>query len=297
MKEILAPPLSMARRPSGANAIALMCCAMLLLPIGDAFAKAAAQDTAYSGIAIAWARFVTGLALIAPYVLVAGALRGLGRGFYAAQLLRGALLACAIAMIITGASTAPLADVYGAFFVAPFVATLWAAAVLKERVRRLEWAALGVGFIGVLLVVQPSGAADPGLLWACGAGCCFGTFLAATRWAAGSGPPLAQLGGQLFVGSVLLAPFAVSDFVSEGVEAPWLLLGSGVASAAANLLSIMALRSANAAALAPLIYLQLASATVVGWAFFSDAPDLLAALGLCVIGLSGLGRLFMGRAR
>lgn len=273
---------------------------MLLLPIGDAFAKAAAEAGGYSGFANAWARFVVGVFLIVPIAVLSNSFRGLGRDFYTAQLIRGALVAVTISLMTTAVSLAPLADVYGAFFASPLVATLWARFALKERVGRLEWTALAIGFAGVLLVVKPSGEMNLGLLCALAAGCTFGTFLAVTRWTAASGPPMAQMAGQLTVAVALLSPLAIGEFVSETGEvaapAAEFLLGSGLASTIANLLSIFAFRAAPAALLAPVVYLQLLSATAVGWWAFGDAPDIWAAVGLVVIALSGVGRFLWRRS-
>lgn len=279
-------------------AMTMMIAAMLLLPVGDSFAKLALAASDYSGGAVAWARFALGVVLVVPVVALSGQLRGLGRRFLIASALRGALLASTIALIITGAGMAPIADIYGAFFIGPVAATLLARFVLREPVARGEWIAVGLGFVGVLLVVKPGGSMSEGLIWAFAAGCCFGGFVTATRWSAGSGPPLAQLAGQLVVGAALLSPiglaeFATTETLSRGIAAPWPLLGSGVASAASNLLSIMALGMARASALAPLVYCQLISAASLSWLVFGDAPDALAALGLTVIAAAGLGRLVL----
>ncbi len=275
-----------------ARALLMMVAAMLLIPVGDAFAKAIAAEHGYSGAALAWARFAVGLALLAPYALAVDLFRGLGRFFYAAQLLRGALLSAVIAFIIEGARTAPLADVFGAFFIGPAIATALARLLLRETVTPLDWAAVSAGFLGVALVVKPGGEIQPGLLWALAAGLCYGGFLTATRWTAGSGPPMAQLVGQLGVGTLVLAPFAVSDFLEIGVAAPGLFLGSGVSSALANLLAILAFREARAALLNPLVYCQLFSAALLSWTVFGDAPDLLTGLGLAVIAAAGLSRIW-----
>ncbi len=282
---------------SPAVGLALMAVAMLLLPAGDAIAKHLTAITAYGAGFLAWSRFVVGLALIAPVAAGNGQLRGLGAGFLLRQALRGGLVASAIMCVINAVKTAPLADVYGAFFVGPTAAIVMARLLLGERVRLAEWVAVLLGFAGVLLIVRPTGALTPGLLWALGAGMSFGGFLVATRWAAGSAPPLAQLAGQLFFGFAFLAPLGIGDLLRLGIEAPGWLLAMALASGAANLLQILAVRHAGAAMLAPVVYLQIAAATALGWAVFGDRPDGWTAAGLAVIVAAGLCRVPWRRRR
>jgi drug/metabolite transporter (DMT)-like permease len=145
-------------------AIAMMVVAMLLLPTGDAIGKYLGQITVYSAGFLAWSRFVVGLSTIAPLALATGAFRGLDRLFLLRQAIRGFFTAGAIFCILNAVKTIPLADAYGAFFIAPVVATFLALFVLREIVGVREWAAVLIGFAGVLLVVQPGGNLSTGLL-------------------------------------------------------------------------------------------------------------------------------------
>ncbi len=282
---------------SPAAGIALMALAMVLLPAGDACAKHLTAITGYGAGFLAWSRFVVGLALVGPAAAATGQLRGLGPSFLLRQAIRGGLVASAITCVINAVKSAPLADVYGAFFVGPTAAIVLARLLLKEMVRPREWAAVLLGFAGVLLIVRPTGTVGAGLLWALAAGLCFGGFLVATRWAAGTAPPLAQLTGQLFFGFAFLAPLGIGDFSRLGIEAPGWLIAMALFSALANLLQLLAVRHAQAVMLAPVVYLQLVAATAFGWALFGDRPDGWTFAGLAVILMAGLARVPLGRAR
>lgn len=267
-----------------------MALAMVLLPAGDAIAKHLTAITVYGAGFLAWSRFVVGLALIGPVAAASGQLRGLTPMFAVRQALRGGLVASAIACVINAVETAPLADVYGAFFVGPTAAIVLARVLLREEVRPAEWAAVLLGFAGVLMIVRPTGELSPGLLWALAAGMSFGGFLVATRWAAGTAPPLAQLAGQLFFGFAFLAPLGIGDLVRLGIEAPGWLLAMALSSALANLLQILAVRHARAVMLAPVVYVQIVAATALGWAMFGDRPDGWTMAGLVVILAAGACR-------
>jgi drug/metabolite transporter (DMT)-like permease len=280
---------------SPAAGIALMALAMVLLPTGDAIAKHLTAITAYGAGFLAWSRFVVGLALVGPVAAASGQLGGLDGMFLLRQAVRGGLVAGAIVFVINAVETAPLADVYGAFFVGPTAAIVMARVLLHERVRPREWLAVLLGFAGVLLIVRPTGEVSPGILWALASGLSFGGFLVATRWAAGTAPPMAQLTGQLFFGFAFLAPLGVGDLVRHGIEAPGWLIAMALASALANLLQLLAVRHAGAALLAPVVYVQLIAATALGWALFAGRPDGWTFAGLSVILIAGLFRVPLRR--
>ncbi|MEM8793088.1 MAG: DMT family transporter [Pseudomonadota bacterium] len=260
-----------------------MALGMMLLPVGDAIAKHITTITLYSGAFLAWTRFAVGFALVAPYVAARGLHRDLGWDFIRRQAIRGGLVAVAITCMINAVERAPLADVFGAFFVGPSIATILAVLLLGERARWPDWAAVILGFVGVLLVVQPTGEPGAGLFWALGGGCLFGCFLVATRWSTGSAPPIAQLAGQFFFGGLVLAPIAIGDLVTHGLVQPWLILIAAISSGTSNLLQILAFRHAGAVYLAPMIYTQILSATAISVFIFGDRLDPVALLGLVVI--------------
>ncbi|MDC1198845.1 DMT family transporter [bacterium] len=202
--------------------------------------------------------------------------------------MRGVATTCAILFMITAVSKAPLADVFGAFFIGPGATTLIARFVLREEVRRREWIALALGLVGVVLVARPGFEMSEGLVWALAGGVSYGAFQAATRWTAGSAPPLAQNFAQMAVGAVILAPFGAPDLLAHGVEAGGWVIAMALSSLTANLLTILAYRHARAGVLASIIYLQILSATGLGWVAFGDLPDLVGAIGLAVICSSAL---------
>ncbi|MEX2519068.1 MAG: DMT family transporter [Paracoccaceae bacterium] len=277
-----------------ALALLFMCLGALLIPVGDACAKAISNVSTLEPITIAFVRFLIGAAIFVPLAVARRQIPRLSRRFVTAQILRGACVAGGITGMVTAVSYAPLADVFGAFFIAPAIATALAMVFLKERVTRGDVLSLALGLCGVLLVTRPDAEMNIGLLWALFAGSCYGAFNAATRWSAGFAPPLAQMAGQLIVGALLTAPLGAAGLSAVG-EAPWLLVGSGLASAAANFFLVMAYARERAAVLSPLIYLQLPSAALIGFAAFGEMPDTLAAAGLALIVFAGLGvRLIWG---
>ncbi len=277
--------------------VLMMALAMLLLPTGDGVGKYLLGKTTYSPEFLSWSRFVVGVALLLPIAIARGWLKGLGLSFYLKQALRAALVMGAITLILNGLKTIEMSDAYGAFFIGPVVATVLARVLLRETVTVKEWTAVALGFTGVLLVVQPSFEMNVGVLWALAAGTCYGGLLVATRWAAGSGPPMAQLTAQLFFAMIFLMPLGLPDFLENGVQEPVLLGLQSLISAAANLLTLLAMARAPAAWLAPVVYLQILSATSLGWLVFGHQPGGYAAIGLVLILAAGLSRIPRKRAQ
>ncbi|NEN93013.1 MAG: EamA family transporter [Okeania sp. SIO3H1] len=281
----------------------IMVAGMAFIPIGDSFAKLLSEASPFAGATVAWMRFGIGALVAVPLTLAAGEWRNTPQGFWRVQLIRSLALCVGIGGMVTSVQTIEIHNAFGAFFVGPAVATILTRLVLKEAVTPLEWAAVALGFLGVLLVVQPTTDLKPGILWALFGGVGYGAFLVATRWAAKHGRPLGQLAGQLTIGFVLLTPLSLWAWPSGDALSliSWpvalFILGSGLASAAGNMLTIVATRMVRAARLMPFVYFQLFSAAIVGWLIFGDIPNLLAVIGLAIIASAGALQFLSKQAR
>jgi len=286
-------------------AIAFMALGMMLIPMGDGIAKHLSYTTEYSAAFIAWARFVLGACVMLPFALRKVTPGKLPKEFYSKQGIRGVLVALTVVCIIRAVSLSPIAEVFGAFFIGPVLSVILSVYMLGEKASVTEWFSVVLGFVGVLLVVQPDlswlirsneltraeYSQTAGLYWALLAGIFYGFFLVATRWAAGVGPPLAQVSVQFLVAAVVLTPFAIGNLIQHGLVSVYWLLLMGTTSVLANYFSILALARAKAAVLAPVVYMQVVAATVLGLLLFNETLDSTAALGLAIILLSGFLRI------
>jgi drug/metabolite transporter (DMT)-like permease len=155
-----------------------------------------------------------------------------------------------------------------------------------------------VGFAGTLMVVQPSFAEVgwPALLPLCVA-VIFAFFMLVTRRISREIDPMALQGATALVALPIVLPFA---FLPAGGDAPlvgWIMpaggdvalfVALGIAGSVAHLLMTWSLRFAPSATLAPMQYLEIPIATLVGLVIFGDLPDGLAAAGIVVTIASGL---------
>ncbi len=277
---------------------------MTLIPVGDAIAKLLSNTTEYSASFLAWARFSLGAFILLPLAFIKRPTTKLCKAFYVKQSIRGLLIALTVVTIIKAVSISPIAEVFGCFFIGPILSVILSVFFLGERARVTEWLSVILGFVGVLLVVQPAflGFSPPhntaidvvidrtGLYWALLAGLFYGLFLVATRWAADIGDPIAQVTLQFVVAALVLAPFAMPDLMHYGVVSIGFLITMSVTSVMANYCSIQALARAKAAALAPVVYMQVVAATLLGIVMFDESLSFIAGLGLAIIVLSGFFR-------
>lgn len=241
-------------------------------------------------IFVAWSRFTLAAMFLLPFSGVR--FRDLAGLRDWRVLLRGAVIAAGICCILTALRSEPIANVYGAFFIGPLVSYLLSILWLKERPTGRRSALLLLGFIGVLLVVKPGFGASLGMGFALAAGVFYGIYLALTRLVAGAFPPRFLLLSQLLIGTALLTPLAARAELPALTLTPLSLIAlSALGSAVGNYLLVVANKSAEASLIAPLVYSQLISATVLGVLVFGDWPDAYALTGLVLIAVSGAGAL------
>ena len=275
--------------------ILLMLGFCVLAPLGDGLAK-------YIGTAVPLAilllvRFGAQVILLAPVVAVWGL-----RWQYSGRVLRlvvyrTLLHIAGIGMMFLSLRFLPLAEAIAIAFVMPFIMLLLGKYVLGEEVGHRRLIACVVGFIGTLMVVQPS-FAEVGLpaLLPMAVAVVFALFMLVTRQIAQQVDPIAlqAVSGAIASGILLLVMLLVgADTGDMALVAPpvdlWpLLLVIGIVGTMAHLLMTWALKFAPSATLAPMQYLEIPFATIIGWLFFRDFPNGLAALGIAVTIATGL---------
>lgn len=266
------------------RAIFIMLIAMSLIPAGDTAGKLLTGSYEVAPVFVAWSRFVIGVLLVVGFVSRSALILFTKPSIW----IRAALLTIGIFSIQTGLRTAPLADVFAAFFVGPIFSYVLAAIFLKEPISTMRSALIALGFCGVLFVVRPGGTLEPGLIWAFVAGLSYGGFLTMSRWLSTSGTPIALIFSQLTIAALILLPFGITQIPPMTGKIAGLTLASGACSMLGNLLLLYAYRLAPATKLAPLVYLQLIAAVTLGWAVFGQLPDMFTAIGLTVIVAAGL---------
>lgn len=289
------PPVRQ-RRTEVETGMTMMAVAMLMVPAIDALAKSLGETVPTGQISAS--RFLFQTLFLAPLVLLGGhrfQLAGLP-----VQAARGALIALVTVLFFTSLRFLPLADAIAIFFVEPLILTLLSAAFLGEPVGWRRLLAVAVGFGGALMVIQPSfeEAGWPAFL-PLGAAFGFASYLVLTRRLAQAGDAVAmQFYAGVFGCLTMVAVMAMAVGLGVGsvyfvpvwpTTVDWLkLAGLGAVATAGHLLVVHALRRAPAGVVAPFQYLEIISATLLGYVFFDDFPTPEKWLGIAVIIGSGL---------
>ena len=121
-------------------------------PLLNASAKYLAVT--YPVLEVAWARYAGHFIYMLLFFLPQRGIRILACSRPALQLLRSTLLCISTVIFVTGLPYVPLATASAISFTGPFIVTALAPLVLGERVGPKRWAAVAIGFVGALVVVQ-----------------------------------------------------------------------------------------------------------------------------------------------
>jgi S-adenosylmethionine uptake transporter len=203
------------------------------------------------------------------------------------QFARAGLTAIETALFYAAVFYLPLADVMSFYMAGPIYVAALSHLLLGETVGWRRWAAILVGFGGVLIMLQPTGSFSPASVYALVGSIVFALAIILGRLLRGTGDTTLvtwQTIATLVVGGIMMAGQWQAPTTVEW--AGMLLLG--VVACLAHLMIVRALKLAPAAMLAPLHYTMLLWAVVFGWAFFGDVPGPRILLGSAVIVLAGL---------
>jgi len=276
--------------------VALMLGFCITAPMLDVAAKLASATVPVGQITAA--RFIVQCALMAPFVWIMGLSLRVPRGQWPALLFRAALLLVSTFCFTAAIRVMPLADALAIVFVAPFIVLLVGKFYLGEDVGPRRVGAAMVGFVGVLLVIQPSFAAfGPVALFPLGTAVGFAFYILVTRGLSRRMHPVALqfhtglIASLLCVPVLLLAQDSGTELLGlvwpEGIAWLW-LFGVGCFAAISHMMMTYALSLAPSATLAPLQYLELPVATLLGYLVFQDFPDALTLTGIGIIIGAGL---------
>jgi drug/metabolite transporter (DMT)-like permease len=233
-------------------------------------------------------RSASALLILAPLVMRAGFSSVFGVPDPGRHLIRNVLIVAEVAFFYLAVREMPLADVMTIYMAAPLLVTALSVPLLGEKVGLRRWIAVGVGFIGVVLVLRPGGDfLSSGTPIALAGSLTFALTLISTRSLRGaSGLTLitTQTLGVGLAGTVAL-PFV---WVTPTLLELSLIGVLGVVALIAHVLVNHSLKLSPAAVVAPYQYTSLVWAMALGWAFWGDIPELPVAFGAALIIGSGL---------
>ncbi len=244
----------------------------------------------YPPFQVAALRGASSLPLVLVWALITvGPLRLL-KVRWSLHLLRGVLGVLMMASFVYALRVLPLSTAYTVFFVAPLLITALSVPVLGERVGPRRWIVIAIGFVGVLVVLRPTG---EGVLTVAG----LAVLLSALGYAVSAitvrvlartdstQAMVVWLMASIAFGAGVLAlpewrPLLAADL--------WLIAGVGVAGALGQYTVTEAFRHGEASSIAPLEYTALLWGLILDYSLWHVLPDAMTWVGAAIIVLSGL---------
>lgn len=212
------------------------------------------------------------------------------------QLFRGALLATEIVIFIYGLTLVGLAMAQSIIQIAPLLITMLSVPFLGEKIGWRRWSAIVAGFLGVLLIINPTGASfDLNLLLPLTAAAMFSIYSVATRAVSKTDSSVTSLfytavGGVLVLtvaGLFQMVPIAPKDWIWVAA-----LCACGISS---HFCLIKAYEVLEASEVQPLTYLQLVFGAFIATFIFHETLTWNIILGAIIVVGAGLFSIFRQR--
>jgi drug/metabolite transporter (DMT)-like permease len=269
--------------------VALVIAATFLFAVADTLGKHLAALHAVTMVLAV--RYAVNLALVG---LVMGPRHGAGlwrTRRTGLVVVRGLCLAAASISMLMALRVMPVAETVAIIYITPVLVMLVSGTILGEKVSATGWLCAALGFAGVLLIARPGSGLDPlGVALSLGNACLATAYHLLTRVLSRTETTMAQMFHTALVGAVVFIAVAlvVGTGPLPGAFDASLMFALGALSTAGHLLFTSAYREAPASTLAPVNYMHIAFATVLGWLVFRQVPDALGFSGMGAIAVAGL---------
>ena len=268
--------------------IAFALTGMFGVSVMDALAKLLGEGYAVSQIILA--RNAIGVVAVLAFVILAR------RGFGGLRIQKIPLLLLRIVFglaaaffFFTGLRYLPLADAFAIAFTAPLLITALSVPLLGEKVGFRRWAAVVIGFIGVVIVVQPGTSSfQIEALLPLGAAFSYALTMIVSRRMTQDMTTSAIVFWSSLGAALLMSTLMPSQWRTPGLDDALLFLFMGLIGTLGMALITQAYRFAEASVIAPFDYSTLLWATLLGWLIWEDLPSPNVWLGASLLIASGL---------
>lgn len=278
--------------------ILLMIATTFVFAVQDGISRHLAAE--YNVLMVVMIRYwFFGLFVIAIAARKAGGVRAAAAtSQWPVQAFRGALLALEICVMVLAFTLLGLVESHAVFTCYPLLVAALSGPVLGERVGWRRWLAIGVGFVGVLVILQPGMSVfAPAAVVPLLAALLFALYGLLTRYVARRDTSATSFFWTGVVGAVVMT--AAGIWFWEPMARPdWLWMGTlCLTGALGHYLLIRCYEVAEASSVQPFAYLQLPFAAILGIAVFGETIRLNVAIGAGMIVAAGLFTLWRERVK
>ncbi len=183
----------------------------------------------------------------------------------------------------------PLANATLLTYTAPLWMPLIAWVVTRQRVSRTTWLGAGIGFAGVILVLQPQAHSfSSGELAALAGALCLAVAMMSVRWLGATEPITRILFYYFLLSTVMSVPIAVLGWQPIPARAWVWLICLGLALFFSQIFIVLAYRYASAEKVGPFIYSVIVFTALIDWIVWNHAPTLSMCLGMALVIGGGL---------
>ena len=267
--------------------VMLMIAGMLIIPALDICAKLLSDQ--FHLLQITWSRFAFNLLWLLPLLLISREKWWRWPRHPWIQLIRGLCLLMATLFFFQSIRTNPIPNALAILFISPLIVTVLSPLVLGESFGIKRFTATVIGFVGVLIVLQPTGSDfQPDLLYALLAGLSYAFYILITRKVSVSSSPLATLFYTALVGTIVLLPWMPGVWVKPDSNSLMIMLAMGLIAASGHYLVILSCRYAPASLVSPFNYTEIIGATILSYLFFDYLPGHTVWIGILIICASGI---------
>lgn len=267
---------------SNVRGVAFMVATTIIFAAQDGLSKALAED--HSPILVTMWRywFFGGVCLILLWRQ--GFASGLKSGQPKLQIFRGVLLALEICVAVAAFHIVGLAKTHSIFAFGPLLVVALSRFVLGEQFGWRRWAAIGVGFLGMMIIIRPGTEALSPDLWIAIVGMImFAIYGIATRRVARTDAAMTSFYYTGIFGAVvmtMIGPFYWSPLVGWDIVMMCILCITGMTG---HYLLIKAFEAAEASAIQPFAYFQTVAASAIGVAIFGEIVSPWTVLGGAIV--------------
>jgi drug/metabolite transporter (DMT)-like permease len=205
------------------------------------------------------------------------------------QITRGVLLAGEVCVAITALTYLGLVDALAIFICYPLLVAALSGPILGEQVGWRRWAAIGVGFAGVLIILKPGfGVFEPAGILALISAVMFAIYALLTRYAARQDSTATSFFWTGTVGAVFMSVVGIWSW-QQMISSDWIWMAIlCVSGAFGHWLLIRCYEMTEASAVQPFAYFHLVFGACVGVTVFGEVIELHVGIGAGIVVAAGL---------